>query len=571
MFGERYFATRQKLSAVVHDARQLAQASGVELNGFSEGSELLQGLENPYLFVVVGEVNAGKSTLINGLFGKELCEVNVLPQTQRVVWYRYGQKARDEEITEILEERYRPIEFLSDFNIVDTPGTNSVVRGHQAITQSFLPVADLVLFVFPVSNPWGAATWDFITRIPPDLRGKMAFVLQQKDLRDEGELAIIKEHVGQLARQKLGESPEVFAVSGKQALQAKLRAPFERKGWRESGYPELEAFISRIVAGSPVRRQILRDVRDATSSALRRIEDHIDTCSSDVERKIRVLRDLETEIDHQRTAYGSEFENKLEALGDLFVHQGEKSLSVLRERLAIWPTVLSLFRRDEAPVAMEKSLVATIEEAIGEMTGGEAEELRELCEQHWRNIAPRIEEDIGMTPPRIDGGDVDQDAARAQFVRRMGRAARHSVVKLKLRGLLEMQLEQRRRILQRFVVGALVSVSLGGIMGALGLYPYSWIAVSFGALLAILGALHTHRSGNEIVKWFGERIVRSRETFAEMLSIEYREGVREYFQRYTVLFESVRRALLKSKSELKPRQSEWNALFIELKAIEQEL
>ena len=87
MFGERYFATRQKLSAVVHDARQLARTTGVELNGYSEESELLQGLKNPFLFVVCGEVNAGKSTLINGLFGEDLCAVNVLPETQRDIWF----------------------------------------------------------------------------------------------------------------------------------------------------------------------------------------------------------------------------------------------------------------------------------------------------------------------------------------------------------------------------------------------------------------------------------------------------------------------------------------------------
>ena len=166
MFGEQYFATRKKLGVVVHNTRELARNLGLEIAGFSEESELLEGLENPFLFVVSGEVNAGKSTLINGLFGEELCKVNVLPETERVLWYRFGEEEHNEEITEILEERYRPIDFLSDFNIVDTPGTNSVVRGHQAITESFLPVADLVLFVFPVSNPWGAATWDFIERFP---------------------------------------------------------------------------------------------------------------------------------------------------------------------------------------------------------------------------------------------------------------------------------------------------------------------------------------------------------------------------------------------------------------------
>jgi hypothetical protein len=153
----------------------------------------------------------------------------------------------------------------------------------------------------------------------------------------------------------------------------------------------------------------------------------------------------------------------------------------------------------------------------------------------------------------------------------MARAARQSVVKLKLRGLLEMQLDSRRSVLQRFVVGTLVSLSIGGALGAAGLHPYSWLAMSFAIVLGTLGVVQAQWSGAELVKWFGERIQRSQETFADMLSSEYREGVRDYFKEYAVLFEKVRRELLKSKAEIKPRQEEWNELFLELKAIEQEL
>ncbi|MDA1006841.1 MAG: dynamin family protein, partial [Verrucomicrobia bacterium] len=282
MFGERYFATRKRLVRVAESIRRLAGETGYALNGFASDGELLQGLKNPFLFVVCGEVNAGKSTLINGLFGANMCEVNILPQTDRVLWYRHGVE-RNVEATEVLEERYRDIDFLQDFNIVDTPGTNSVMRGHQAITERFLPVADLVLFVFPVSNPWGAATWDFIAKLPGELEGRVAFILQQKDLRDEDELRIIKDHMGQLARQKLGEEPEVFAVSGRMAMQAKGQEPFEERLWRESGYPALEDFISKVVTESPGRRQVLRNVRDAASEALEGIETQIEGRSKEVE------------------------------------------------------------------------------------------------------------------------------------------------------------------------------------------------------------------------------------------------------------------------------------------------
>ena len=571
MFGERYFATRKKLARVVADVRGLAESTGLELNGFGADSELLQGLKNPFLFVVCGEVNAGKSTLINGLFGAGMCETNILPQTDRVMWYRYGDEARDEEITPVLEERYREIDFLHDFNIVDTPGTNSVMRGHQAITERFLPVADLVLFVFPVSNPWGAATWDFIARFPEALRGKVAFILQQKDLRDDNELAIITEHMRQLAFQKLGEKPQVFAVSGRMALEAKRRQPFEERGWRASGYPQLEEFISSVVTNSPGRRQVLRDVRDATAGALRRIEEQIEERTRLVVMHEAFLRELDGEVDHLRDEYCQATNGKFGGLGEVFTDEGDGALDGLKKRVGLVRTIKSLFVRDDSPALMEKALSKAVEEAVQELAEVDGEHMEGLCRKHWERTTPRIMDRLGLDPPSIDGDDSDMRECREQFAKRLGRAARKGVMALKLRGVLDMQLEARRSVLRRFVAGTLFLVSVGGGLGALGMHPYSWITMAAAGVVGLLGAWQARRSGIETVHWFAGRLAQCRSSFAESMTPDYLEGVRRFFAEYSKLIDVVRRDVSRSKRELKPREDEWNNLFVELKAIEQEL
>ena len=190
MFGD-YFTTRKRLTDVVVRVLALAEKTDAEKTPL-EQNDITKGLKNPFLFVVCGEVNAGKSSLLNGLFGENICKTNVLPETDKVQWYRYGDEGRDEEVTPILEERFRPIDFLMDFNLVDTPGTNSVVQGHQAITDRFLPVSDLIFWVFPASNPWGASTWDFISKQKDDMIEKSIFILQQADLREEADLDVIQ-------------------------------------------------------------------------------------------------------------------------------------------------------------------------------------------------------------------------------------------------------------------------------------------------------------------------------------------------------------------------------------------
>ncbi|MCB1087864.1 MAG: dynamin family protein, partial [Verrucomicrobiae bacterium] len=83
----------------------------------------MASLKDPFLFVVVGEVNAGKSTMLNALFGSDFCSSGVLPTTDRIHFFKHGKEAHEFEVSDTLMEIYRPDEFLKDFNIVDTPGT----------------------------------------------------------------------------------------------------------------------------------------------------------------------------------------------------------------------------------------------------------------------------------------------------------------------------------------------------------------------------------------------------------------------------------------------------------------
>ena len=107
-FGERYFATRERISQVVKGITDLARDTSTPLWDSLSTTTFEKELGAPFLFVICGEVNAGKSSLINGLFGRELCKVNILPETDRVIWYRYGAPPRDLATTESLENATDP-------------------------------------------------------------------------------------------------------------------------------------------------------------------------------------------------------------------------------------------------------------------------------------------------------------------------------------------------------------------------------------------------------------------------------------------------------------------------------
>jgi small GTP-binding protein len=201
---------------------------------------LLREISDPLLFVVVGEVKSGKSSLLNALFGDELAKVDVLPATDRVYIFRYGTEEKTTEVSPRLTERYLPIPFLRDFNVVDTPGTNTMVKGHQMTTEEFMPRADVVLFVFSVTNPWTQSNWAFLQFLQKTWLKNVIFVLQQIDLREPAEIEIIHRHLQDTAMRQLGFVPPIFAVSARKALLARTSGVDKDRLWEESSFGPLE-------------------------------------------------------------------------------------------------------------------------------------------------------------------------------------------------------------------------------------------------------------------------------------------------------------------------------------------
>src|ERR1051325_9956984 len=218
MIADNYLQLRTELETALGKLLRLATEMRREPATLDTLHALLTDVREPLLFVVVGEVKAGKSSLLNALFGKEFAKVDVLPATDRVYIFKYGSEERSVEISPRLVERYQPIDFLHNFNVVDTPGTNTMVAEHQTITENFIPRADVILFVFSVTNPWTQSAWEFLKFVQKKWLKNVVFVLQQADLRDAKEIEVIRRHLQETATQQLGVNLPVFAVSARKAL-----------------------------------------------------------------------------------------------------------------------------------------------------------------------------------------------------------------------------------------------------------------------------------------------------------------------------------------------------------------
>ena len=76
-----------------------------------------------------------------------------------------------------------PAPLLREIHIVDTPGTNAIMREHEAITAEFVPRSDLVLFVTSADRPFTETERAFLEQV----RGwgkKIVIVINKIDILD---------------------------------------------------------------------------------------------------------------------------------------------------------------------------------------------------------------------------------------------------------------------------------------------------------------------------------------------------------------------------------------------------
>jgi small GTP-binding protein len=217
-----------------------ADVQPADLQRFKEATEQLAGL---FLLVIAGEFNSGKSSFINALLGERVLPEGVTPTTDRINLLRHGPEITERPLEAYLLERTHPAELLRELNVVDTPGTNAVIRRHEELTRDFIPRADLVLFVTSADRPFSESEREFLERIR-EWGKKILFIVNKIDiLAGPAEQAEVIAYVRDNAAALLGDAPQVFPVSARQAAQARSQGAAEL--WEQSGFDAVEEYLLR--------------------------------------------------------------------------------------------------------------------------------------------------------------------------------------------------------------------------------------------------------------------------------------------------------------------------------------
>lgn len=569
MLGERYFATRERLREVMHGIAVLAGETRAEEPAVDP--ENAPAFDSPFQFLVLGEVNAGKSSLLNALFGREFCRVSNLPDTGRVRRYHHGETARDREAAPFLDDCARPLDFLKDFHLIDTPGTNSTVRDHLAPIQAMLPDLDLILIVFSADNPWESTTWDQLSRLDETSLDRTVMVVQQCDRREPADVQVILGHLRELSLKRLGRIPPLFAVSAQRAWEAKLTTPPAYAPWQASGFGPLEDHLSRQICQSYRRRKMLDHWRKHAAITLQQIEERMDETLRGVNRSDRFLAEIEREIDSLRQRFVLRLPRHLAEVTGVFQSEAAWVAKRLKRRLGPVPTLLRLFTGERSGPEIESLFIARLQAAVETVATQDAGETVDVCRKHRAALSVRVLEEIGVEPGDSEELEAILGPAKERFIQRLGRAARSGIGSLKVRHALEHALRHRRTSLKTLVALTLLALTAAGVGGAMQIPWAPWIALGTAGATALLFILNSYFTRREIVGDFRDRLLSTCGTFAHALRGDYEEALRVFFQEYTGCLGEVKRHLARQKFELEPRMQRWNHLFLALKAVEQEL
>jgi len=430
----------------------------------------IEQLDELFLLVVIGEFNAGKSAFINALLGSRVVAEGVTPTTAQINVLQYG----DSVVRQVREPNLHvinaPAPLLREIHIVDTPGTNAIIREHEAITAQFVPRSDLVLFVTSADRPFTETERAFLEQV----RGwgkKVVVVINKVDILDSPQdVEAVRMFVAENARALLGFNPEIFPVSSRLALRGKEG---DAAAWSGSGFEALEHYIATTLdAPGRVQLKLLNPLGVGASLAERH--------SGFVRERLALLKgDFETleEVERQLTVYQQDlvrdFELRMSDIDLILLQMERRGHDYFDDTMRIG-RVMDLLNRSRVQQGFEQQVVADAPNQIERKVGELVDWLVDADLRQWQAVTRHLAERRRQYKDRIVG---EEGGARFHYdrTRMIDSVARETQMVV--------DSYDRRREAQELADGARNAVATAAAVGAgaLGLGTIVTLAASTAA------------------------------------------------------------------------------------------
>ena len=370
-----------------------AQADQVTLE------DSIKQLDDFFLLVVVGEFNAGKSAFINALIGKPMLKEGVTPTTTQINVLKHGEEEKRIIENEHLHVLTSPSALLENLSIVDTPGTNAIIREHEAITTRFVPRADMVLFVTSADRPFSESERSFLAEIR-DWGKKVVIVLNKIDiLQSEADLTEIREFIRENALILLGSTPEIFPVSARLAFRAKQGEP---QFWEVSRFALLESYIANTLdESSRIQLKFLNPLGVADHLAKRYLditEERLELLQDD----FTMLADVEAQLKIYEEDMNRDFNFRMSDIEKILYEMENRGQEYFDETIRV-ARVLDLLRKDRIQREFEHKVIGDVPQRIESKVAALIDWLVESDLRQWQAVTEYLAERRQAHKGRIVG------------------------------------------------------------------------------------------------------------------------------------------------------------------------
>lgn len=291
----------------------LPKIDGLAEDRVTQMRDALFHADNPYLMVLMGPFNSGKSSIINALLGDDdLLPIGPVPTTDRITMLRYGDEAQRVRSGEV-DTVFYPSPLLQKLSFVDTPGLESVFQTHEEQTRRFLHRSDAVLLVMLATQAMTARNMEYL-QILKEYGKTVVIILNQIDLLTPEEAETVRNYVLEQSREQLGYKPQVWLVSARRGLEARREdGTVDEEPWVASGLSQIEDYVDQQLSDAARMRQklqtplqIMQNVHQTALAAVRGNQSALDqyqSISQNVERQLsgyqreqdKIVRDVTEE------------------------------------------------------------------------------------------------------------------------------------------------------------------------------------------------------------------------------------------------------------------------------------
>lgn len=532
--------------------------------------ETITHLDELFLLVIAGEFNSGKSSFINALLGDKVLAEGVTPTTDRITLLRHGPEPADRPIEEFLIERAFPADVLQRLAIVDTPGTNAIIRRHEELTRDFIPRADLVLFITSADRPFTESERAFLAAIQ-EWGKKIVVVLNKTDLLTEQETDEVVAFIRENARDLLGFTPEIFPVSARLAQRA--RNNNDEPAWQASRFDAIERYILETLDEEQrVRLKLLSPIGVAQHLAnkyLSVVEGRLATLQQD----FATLDNIDRQLDLFRDDLGEDFKYHLTEIEYILSEFELRGITFFDDTIQI-RNIFQLMRTERVREQFEREVAADLPLQIEQRLHGLIDWMIEKNLRVWQAVMDYLQRE--RTPERQAGliGDVGGsfEYNRAALLESVGQSAQRIVASYDREVEAELLVEDVRGAIAATALAEAGAVGVGALVIAIfNTVLLDLTGVLAASVLAGIGLFVLPAKRRQVKREFHEKLITLREQLLQTMHRQFNNELDQMLARIREAIGPYTRFIRAQREHLAAVQRELSDVDVELGRLRAEI